>query len=74
MNKLIRILALSVPLYFLSGCGLNVYDSVAYDPGYTNDYVYSVGYHYNEPYWGNNYYYYSGCGVRRCGYWGSYYY
>ena len=38
--------------------------AVVYDPGYTNDYIYSVGYYDNGSYWGsnsgyNNYRYYN---------------
>ncbi len=75
MNKLMRVLIVSSPMYLLSGCGVDVvtYDTVAYDPGYNNNYVYSVGYYNTQPYWGNNYYY-SGYGLRTPGYWGSYYY
>ncbi|KTD79408.1 hypothetical protein [Legionella waltersii] len=56
---------------FLSGCGVDVvgFDTV-YDSGYSNDYVYSVGYYGNRPYWGNNYYY-STSYVGPYGYWGG---
>lgn len=75
MNKLIIALAVSAPLLILSGCTVDTvsYTTVAYDPGFSNDYVYSVGYYNNRPYWGNNYNYY-GYRVRNYGYWGSNYY
>lgn len=75
MNKLVTALAVSVPLVLLSGCAVetvSVVDTVAYDPGYTNDYVYSVGYYNNRPYWRNNYYYSSYWD--NYGYWGGGYY
>lgn len=74
MNKFIIAVMLSVPILFLSGCSVSTveYQTVAYDPGYSNDYVYSVGYYNNRPYWGNNYYYYN-YGLGDYGYWGSYY-
>lgn len=46
---------------------------VVYNPGYSNDYVYSVGYYNNRPYWGNNYYYLGNVGGLN-GYWGGGYY
>lgn len=77
MKKLIVALALSTPLLFLAGCTADVVtvDTVAYDPGYSNNYVYSVGYYNNRPYWGNNYYsyYYPGY-TSYGGYWGGGYY
>ena len=62
MKKLIVAIVVSALLVLLSGCGMNTVavDNVIYDPGFSNDYVYSVGYYNNRPYWGNNYYYYSG--------------
>jgi hypothetical protein len=62
MNKLLIVLVISVPMLMLSGCTVDTVDtvrvnSVYYDPGYSNDVVYSVGYYNNRPYWGNNYYY-----------------
>lgn len=74
MNKLIIALIVSVPMLLLTGCTTSTvtyYDTVAYDPGYSNDYVYSVGYYNNRPYWGNNYYY-TGYGLGNYGYWGGY--
>lgn len=72
MKKLILAVAVSAPL-FLTGCvetvAVNTIDTVAYDPGFSNDYVYSVGYYNNRPYWGNNYYYSSYWG--NDGYWGG---
>lgn len=42
---------------FASGCAVDVVGvNTVYDSGYSNDYVYSVGYYGNRPYWGNNYY------------------
>lgn len=74
MNKLLTALVVSAPLLLLSGCTVETVavDTVAYDPGYSNDYVYSVGYYSNRPYWGNNYYYSSYWGPY--GYWGGGYY
>ncbi len=75
MNKLILSLVISAPLLLLSGCAVETVsvDTVAYDPGYSNDYVYSVGYYNNRPYWGNNYYY-SSYWDDDYGYWGGGYY
>ncbi len=72
MNTHTATLGLSLALGLLAGCteitGVN---TVAYDPGYSNDYVYSVGYYNNRPYWGNNYYPNRGYYNRTVGYWGS---
>jgi hypothetical protein len=75
MKKLIVALAVSAPLLVISGCTVDTVgvNTVVYDPGYSNDYVYSVGYYNNRPYWGNNYYY-SGYGWGDNGYWGGGYY
>lgn len=74
MNKLLLSLVISAPL-LLSGCVTETVavDTVVYDPGYSNDYVYSVGYYNNRPYWGNNYYY-SSYWEDDYGYWGGGYY
>jgi hypothetical protein len=51
----------SISLFVLlsSSCTLNSGpEPVVYDPGYSNDYVYSVGFYTNRPFWGNNYYSY----------------
>ena len=78
MNKLIVALTVSTPLLMLTGCtndnvGVN---TVVYNPGYSNDYVYSVGYYGTRPYWGSNYYYigYPGDYWGDSGYWGAGYY
>ncbi len=75
MKKLIMALTLSAPLLLLAGCTANTVavDTVVYDPGYSSDYVYSVGYYSNRPYWGNNYYY-PGYVWGANGYWGGGYY
>lgn len=67
MNKLLVAVVVSAPMLLLGGCTIKAVavDTVAYDPGYSNDYVYSVGYYNNRPWWGNNYYY--------AGYWGNSY-
>lgn len=67
MKKFITALVLLAPIYLLNGC---VATHSAYDPGYSNDYVYSVGYYNNRPYWGNNYYHY-GYAIGNYGYWGG---
>lgn len=73
MKKIVIAVAVSAPLLLLSGCVETVgVNTVAYDPGYNNDYVYSVGYYNNRPYWGNNYYYSTYWGPD--GYWGGGYY
>lgn len=74
MNKLIIAFILSAPILLLTSCTVDTvsYNTVAYDPGYSNDYVYSVGYYNNRPYWGNNYY--SGYGLGNYGYWGGFNY
>lgn len=57
MKYLFSIVLLSTGI-ILSGCvseGVAI-ETVSYDSGYSNDYVYSVGYYNNRPYWGNNYY------------------
>ncbi len=75
MKKLLASVALVSAVALMSSCGTVLVDNAVYDPGYSNDYVYSVGYYNNRPYWGNNYYYYSGgapWGVD--GYWGGSYY
>jgi hypothetical protein len=77
MYKLIITLAACTPLLLLSGCTVDNagVDTVVYDPGYSNDYVYSVGYYSNRPYWGNNYYYSVNYGYDwPYGYWGGGYY
>lgn len=81
MNTLRIAITVSAPLLLLTSCctvdRVGV-DTVAYDPGYTNDYVYSVGYYNNRPYWGNNYYYVGSPGYVSTwgdnGYWGGGYY
>lgn len=72
MKKLIIAVAVSAPLFLLTSCTMDTVavDTVAYDPGYTNDYVYSVGYYNNRPYWGNNFYY-SNYNWGPTGYWGG---
>ena len=75
MNQLIIASIISASMFLLSGCGVdavsyNTVDTVVYDPGYSSDYVYSVGYFNNRPYWGNNYHYF-GYGSRRYGSWGG---
>lgn len=75
MNKLILSLVISAPLLLISGCAVETVgvDTVVYDPGYSSDYVYSVGYYNNRPYWDNNYYY-SSYWEDDYGYWGGGYY
>lgn len=85
MNKLVVAVVIG-PSLLLLGCATAV-DTVAvdsvvynpsypvvYDPGYSNDYVYSVGYYNNRPYWGNKYYYYNTGYVWGPGYWGGGFY
>jgi hypothetical protein len=67
MKKLIIAAVLVAPAFFVTSCAV---ESVAYDPGYSSDYVYSMSYYNNRPYWGNNYYHY-GYGVGNYGYWGG---
>jgi hypothetical protein len=82
MNKLVIALVIGPSLVLLGGC-VTAVDTVAYqpayatvyDPGYSNNYVYSVGYYTNRPYWGNNYYYYNtGNTWGYPGYWGGGFY
>ncbi|HRD69392.1 MAG TPA: hypothetical protein PK657_04550 [Legionella sp.] len=75
MKKVLVAVVLSAPLLMLTGCGMDAVavNNVVYDPGYSNDYVYSVGYYNNRPYWGNNYYY-TGYNWGTGGYWGGGYY
>jgi len=75
MKKLIISLVLSAPLVLLGGCAVDTVtvNTVAYDPGYNNDYIYSVGYYNNRPYWGNNHYY-TGYNWGTGGYWGGNWY
>lgn len=87
MNTLIKLSVITSAFLLLAGCATTV-DTVAvntvtykpryatvYDPGYSNDYVYSVGYYNNRPYWGNNYYYYNTDYVwGDNGYWGGGFY
>lgn len=68
MIKYILYIVFSFICLGLSGC---VVETVNYDSGYSNDYVYSVGYYNTRPYWGNNYYYYGYPGYPYS-YWGSY--
>ncbi|WBV70840.1 hypothetical protein PGH42_13250 [Legionella pneumophila] len=58
MNKLIVAVTAGASLLLLTGCAVDgvAIDDVSYESGYSNDYVYSVGYYSNRPYWGNNYY------------------
>ncbi|MDI9819357.1 MULTISPECIES: hypothetical protein [unclassified Legionella] len=65
MKKLIIALLMFSPTLFLSSCTVT---RTAYHPGYTNDYVYSVGYYGYRPYWGSRY---AGYGWRS-GYWSGY--
>jgi hypothetical protein len=79
MNKLLAAAVCSAPLFLLTGCTIDAtgVDTVVYDPGYSSDYVYSVNYYSNRPYWGNNYYpVYYGTGLYNTdyGYWGGGYY
>jgi hypothetical protein len=87
MNKLVVAVIIGPSLLLLGGCATRVntvavdtvvYDPtypVVYDPGYSNDYVYSVGYYNNRPYWGNKYYYYNtGYIAGTPGYWGGGFY
>ena len=67
MKKLIVGLTISTFIPLLVSCS---FDTVTYDPGYSNDYVYSVGYFNNRPYWGNNYYR-AGYNYGNYGYWGG---
>ena len=76
MNKLIIPFAVALPLLILTGCttvDTVAFDTVVYDPGYNCDYVRSVGYYQNRPYWRNDYSisYNYGDGM---GYWGGGYY
>ncbi|HFD2284046.1 TPA: hypothetical protein ACF2P0_001547, partial [Legionella pneumophila] len=72
MNKLIVAVTAGASLLLLTGCAVDgvAVDDVSYDSGYSNDYVYSVGYYSNRPYWGNNYYS-SPSFVGPYGYWGG---
>ncbi len=67
MNSLMRPLIIASTVFLLVGCGTLATNAVVvdevvytpaypvvYNPGYSNDYVYSVGYYNNRPYWGNN--------------------
>lgn len=80
MNNLLVAVSVSAPLLLLTSCTVNTVgvDTVVYNPGYSNDYVYSVGYYNNRPYWGNNYYYAASPGYIYSwgdkGYWGGGYY
>lgn len=80
MNKLIIAITVSAPLLILTGCTADTVgvDTVVYEPGYSNDYVYSVGYYKNRPYWGNNYYSVGyptyGYGLGNDGFWDGGYY
>lgn len=86
MNKLICSVGLSTTLLFIGGCATRVNTvavdnvvyqpayRVAYTPGYQTDYIYSVGYYNNRPYWGNNYYYYNTGYAWGTPYWGSGFY
>ncbi|MFI4919245.1 MAG: hypothetical protein ACHP65_06795 [Legionellales bacterium] len=67
MKKLFFGLFAGITLSLLASCTV---DTVTYDPGYSNDYVYSVGYYNNRPYWGNNYYR-AGANYGNYGYWGG---
>ncbi len=58
MKKLAIAVAVSVPVLLFSGCTVR---DTAYTPGYTSDYVYSVGYYGYRPY-----------GGWRNAYWGGY--
>lgn len=73
MDRLLVAVAASIPLFLSTSCTMSTasLDTVVYNPGYSNDYVYSVGYYNNRPYWGNNYYSY---GWATNGYWGGGYY
>jgi hypothetical protein len=67
MKKIVVPIVVCFPLLLLSGCATEV---VTYEPAYTSNYVYSVGYSNYRPYWGNSYIYTStGCG--NVGYWGT---
>ncbi|KGP63087.1 hypothetical protein EP47_04665 [Legionella norrlandica] len=74
MKRLIIAVVASAPLFLITGCAVDgvAVEEVSYDSGYSNDYVYSVGYYSNRPYWGNNYYY-STSFVGPYGYWGAEY-
>ncbi|BCA93979.1 hypothetical protein TUM19329_03400 [Legionella antarctica] len=77
MNKLVVAITVSAPLLIITGCAANTgVNTVIYDPAYSNDYVYSVGYYNTRPYWGNNYYYigYPGYYWGNTGYWGAGYF
>jgi hypothetical protein len=78
MKKIIGTVLGGLAFILLSGCTTVetvAVQPVVYSPGYSSDYIYSVGYYNNRPYWGNNYYYYSsGSGWGNNGYWGGGYY
>lgn len=65
MNRLIRALALVMPLLLVAGC---VSETVYYTPGYTTRYAYTG---YEGPYW-NNAAYYGYEDFNNVGYWGMY--
>ncbi|KTD13563.1 hypothetical protein [Legionella hackeliae] len=54
MKKSIVALMVFVPAIFLSSCTVTTTNYVP--AGYTNDYVYSVGYYGYRPYWGTRAY------------------
>ena len=73
MKKLIITLFVCTVGASLSSCTYETVatDNVVYNPGFSNDYVYSVNYYGNRPYWGNNYYYSNtNYNLNRNGYWG----
>ncbi|KTD17667.1 hypothetical protein [Legionella jordanis] len=53
MKKLLLASLAFTPILLLSSCAMTT--ATTY-PGYTNDYVYSVGYYGYRPYWGTRYY------------------
>jgi hypothetical protein len=69
MKKLFLALFVFVPTVFLTSC---VMTSARYAPGYTNDYVYSVGYYGYRPYWGSRFYTGPGYWGGYRGFWGGY--
>lgn len=59
MKKLIVVFLIVMPAMFFLGCSTT--KKPTYQPGSNNDYIYSIGYYGNGPYW-------AGSGWRN-GYW-----
>ena len=76
MSRLIRVLIVFVPMFFMAGC---VIERTYYTPTYTPKYAYSLGYYHTSPYWNFDYYnnddnayYYGYDDLGDVGYWGMY--